>query len=288
MFCKNCGNKLSENEKFCSYCGLKNNMQLNGQHNTKAKKKNKWLLLILIVPVICFFVYGAIALIDVTGKMIENFNDYMGVGEKYNINEFVDYMNDKYTDDTFTYKNITGGHIGSSTKKVLVESEKYPGKEIRVIRRGEDENYEYTDTYLGVKYEDDTRQALKNALEDVFGSNFYLDYYVSDYGCTRNGSSYTTFAEYISDEYSDISFEAVVSYNVNDESEELVFNKIKNTFSNMAITGWIYFTNENVNFYGDDAKEKFTTIIQNKEFSKKLYFMKENVNEYSEIEWTNN
>lgn len=286
MYCKNCGNKLDSNSKFCPSCGFENNMKLNEQTNTEKNKKgkNKWLWLFLIVPIVCVFIYGAIALIDMMGA----FSNYMGFDEKYNENEFVNYMNEKYTGDTFTYKNITDGHLGSNTKKVIVESQKYPGKEIRVIRTWEDGNYEYTDTYLGVKFEEQTSTYLKNKLSEKFGNKVYVDYVADDLACTSNGSSFTTFEQYIANEYSHIYFKAIVEYDVNDNTEDVVLTKIKDAFSNATILADIYFIDKNTLSSNYDTYDELVSYIQNKQYNKKLYLQKENVNEYSRIEWSNN
>ena len=289
MYCKNCGNKLDSNSKFCSSCGFENNIQSIEQKNIEKNKneKNKWLWIILIIPVVSFLIYGAIVFIDMSRNMMSDFSDFMGFDERYDINEFVNYMNEKYTDDTFTYKNITGGHLGSNTKKVLVESQKYPRKPITVIRTREDGNYDYTDTYLGVKFEEQTRTYLKNKLSEKFGNKVYVDYIADDLACTSNGSSYTTFEEYIANEYSHIFFEAIIGCDVNDNTKDAILNKIKDAFSSATILANIYFVDENIASSNYDTYDEFTSYIQNKQYNKKLFLIKENVNEYSKLEWSN-
>lgn len=41
MYCKNCGNKLDNNSKFCSSCGLKQETQNIQINNFNSKKKDK-------------------------------------------------------------------------------------------------------------------------------------------------------------------------------------------------------------------------------------------------------
>lgn len=281
MYCKNCGNKLDSNSKSCSSCGFENNIQSIEQKNIEKpkNKKNKWLLLILIIPVISFLIYGTIVFIDIS-------RDIIGFNKRYDINEFVNYMNEKYIDDTFTYKNITGGHLGSNTKKILVESKKYPGKPITVIRTEKDGNYIYTDTYLGVKFEDQTRTYLKNKLSEKFGNKVYVNYIADDLACTSNGSSYTTFEEYIANEYSHIFFTAIIGCDVNDNTKDAILNEIKDAFSSATVLAHLFFVDENIASYNYDTYDEFTWYIENKQYNNNLFFIKENVDEYSQLEWS--
>lgn len=68
MYCKNCGNKLNENEKFCANCGMTiesnlnaNNTekQINNTNNTN-KKTSKWVIISIILGVIAFLSFSAI------------------------------------------------------------------------------------------------------------------------------------------------------------------------------------------------------------------------------------
>ena len=45
----------------------------------------------------------------------------------------MDYISEKYPDDSFEFMNLTGGHLGSEDTKIYVRSRKYPDKEIKVI-----------------------------------------------------------------------------------------------------------------------------------------------------------
>lgn len=55
MFCKNCGNKLNQNEIFCSSCGSNTNNNFND--NKKKSKLNKlWLICAVGLIIISFII----------------------------------------------------------------------------------------------------------------------------------------------------------------------------------------------------------------------------------------
>lgn len=208
-----------------------------------------------------------------------------GCNKNNDVDKMVGYMNEKYADDSFTFQKVYGGSLGDNQTKIIVSSEQYPNKDIYVICT--DSNV-CTDNYLGVKYEENTRNYLKNKLRDAFGSNFYLDYEVDDTACTENGSSNTTFEEYIADEYSGIYFEAIVGYDINSSTEDTTLNKIKTTFSNATISANIFFVNENIESSDYDIYDEFVACIQNKQYNKRLFLIKDDVNTYSTIKWITN
>lgn len=41
MYCKNCGNKLDSNSRFCTSCGAKQEIQNLQPNNINSKKKDK-------------------------------------------------------------------------------------------------------------------------------------------------------------------------------------------------------------------------------------------------------
>lgn len=195
------------------------------------------------------------------------------------VDMMVSYINDKYSDDTFEYVSMSGGHLGSNTTKIIVKSEKYPDKEIRVICSEVNGKNVYSDTYLNVKFEDETYAFIRDALVGEFGENVYLKYIPDDTASFEHGSSSTTFAEYISDPSTYIYFSAAVVGSV--EDEEATLNKIKTLFVDSVVSAHIFFMNTN-----DSLAENAARLIENKEYSKRLYIIKETVDQYSKAEWT--
>ena len=195
------------------------------------------------------------------------------------VDMMVSYINDKYSDDNFEYVSMSGGHLGSNTTKIIVKSEKYPDKEIRVICSEVDGNNIYSDTYLNVKFETKTYEFIRNALVKEYGENIYLKYTPDDTACYENGSSNTTFDEYISDPSTYVYFSAAVVGTVDDE--EAALSKIKSIFADAVFSAHIYFVDTS-----DSLSVNATKFIENKEYSKRLYIIKETVDQYLKTEWT--
>lgn len=208
-----------------------------------------------------------------------------GCGKNNDIDKMVDYMNEKYVDDKFTYVTVYGGHLGDNQTKIIVSSEKFPNSEIKVICY---DSGECSDNYLDIKFEDQTRNYLKTKLNEKFGNKVYVDYVADDRGGTSNGSSYTTFEEFIANENSYIYFNAIIGYDVSDNTEDVVLNKIQDTFSNATILADIYFIDGSIAYSNYDTYDEYVSYIENNQYNKKLWLIKADVNNYSTIKWYDN
>ena len=66
MFCKNCGNKLEEDSKFCNKCGVEIYLENSNSINIRTNKENKELksekivFICLFIFAVCVLVYSAI------------------------------------------------------------------------------------------------------------------------------------------------------------------------------------------------------------------------------------
>lgn len=197
----------------------------------------------------------------------------------------LNYINEKY-DDTFTFKSVFGGSAGSNTKKIIVTSGKFPGEDVYVVCTEIDGIQTFTDNYLGVKFANKTKETLSAQIEQCFGKNFYLSYIPANLACTENGSDQTTFEQYVAEESSFISFEAIVTGSISDSDKDAIIEKIKTAFSNMSAIGRIYFVNDVVDFTAENGRDLFVSCVERKEYSHELYF-KCNVNNGITIkEWT--
>lgn len=196
--------------------------------------------------------------------------------------DMVSYINNKYPDDTFEFVSLSGGHIGSPTKTILVRSGKYPNSLVRVICDQVDGEAVFTDTYLNVKFEKQTRNYIENALVDAFDTRVAVHYIPDDLTGFAEGTGETTFFEYISDETVYIYFYAVV---VLDEiDEEVVVSTVDEAFREGVLLGDIYFVDR---AYTDivTGTEPFS-VIDEKQYTKKLFIQKDGVDHYKTIEWT--
>lgn len=188
------------------------------------------------------------------------------------------YINNKYTDDKFTFVSVTGGHWGSNTSKIIVSSKNYPEKKIRVVCSEDDGKLIYSDNYLNIKYEKETYEYIKNTLVSCFGDNIYLQYIPSDATSCDKGSGDTTFEEYISSSDTYVYFSAVVIESSKDEDE--ILSKIKEIFRDSVVRAHIFFVDKKTSLENNGAK-----IIEEKSFNKSLFIVKDSINNYKTVEW---
>ena len=123
--------------------------------------------------------------------------------------KMVRYMNEKYSDDTFEFKNVTGEGAGSDTQTIVVSSQKYPDTDIYVRRVNGETSY--TDNYLSVAYEDQTKELIGEVLDQVFQCDYLLIYDVNRYACP-NVDGTMSFEKYVSTRESGIGFVAISGY----------------------------------------------------------------------------
>lgn len=216
-------------------------------------------------------------------------NGCMGIGRISIVDKMIAYMNEKYPDDVFVYKEPFGGGAGISTKKIIVSSEKYPDADIYVMCvKNEDGTYKYSDNYLGVKYNDQTVEMIKDILTTAFGTDFFLSYNVSMYGHPQEYSADTTFEEYIDDAASDIGFLAVIgdSYQISNK-EELV-SQLEKLFSEKGMCcnfSVIYFDNSSEEYKTLERGMELSEYLYKKLYKEALMFDMESSIEFSKYEW---
>ena len=199
------------------------------------------------------------------------------------VDVMVSYINGKYTDDSFEYRSVTGGSLGSDTVTILVESAKYPGRPIHVFYTQRDGAESFSDNYLAVKYEDETLEYLRGAIREEFGDNLYLEYSASSHSRIENGSSETAFFEFIAEESADVFFKAVVY--CTEENEDVLFEKVKAALSETASYGYIYFVNETLELSGEEGQGAAMEIIEGKRYTKRIEFAKSSVSEFKKVLW---
>ena len=205
--------------------------------------------------------------------------------QQRNIDRIIACMNDKYTGDTFEFAGIYGGFAGAKNVNIIVRSEKYPKGEIHVFSELQNGILVCSDTYLGIRFEEETRNYLVRRFSACFGSNLYLSYHPDDTACTYGGSSETTFEEYISERSSNVTFSAMV---ISEESNEAVLQeRVEEILSETAAGGWIYFIPDSCELRGDSGRRTAAERIRSGNYSKKLYFVKKNTDSFLKAEWEN-
>lgn len=131
-------------------------------------------------------------------------------------NQILQYMNEKYTDDTFVYEGPTGGGAGADMKSIIVSSRKYPGKKIYAHYMA-DRTPAYTDNYLSVAYEQETKARIAEVLDRALACEYLLIYDISRFACP-NPDGMMDFEAYIGSSESCIGFTVVAKEKVTDQA----------------------------------------------------------------------
>lgn len=188
MYCKNCGQTVSNNERFCRNCGVE--VTTNDVSVSKPESKNKRQVIIFgIAAVLVIFV-----LIKLLVKPTINLNDYADVtfsGTKECVQAEVNFNENKFDEK---YK----GKLHINEKKFEKKLRKYLDKHLIDLISKEDSAYldierlsdEELEVYCDyfVEYCMDEIESLNDEMEDypsgLISFNYYCDVYKSD------GSSY--------------------------------------------------------------------------------------------------
>lgn len=167
-------------------------------------------------------------------------------------NNMVRYMNEKYPDDTFTYKSMFGGGEGEDTTSIVVSSKNYPDADI-YVHYSFGERDVFTDNYLGVMYADQTETVIRNIF-DVLIDHDYLLFYEADRFACPNTTGEIDFKEYVASKESCIGFTVVVDGLA--QNKEGFENALKTAVADSEIccSATIYFDDDSGEF--DELKTK--------------------------------
>lgn len=162
------------------------------------------------------------------------------------VDRMLNYINNKYTDDSFTYKGPFGGGAGADTKTIIVSSKNYPDKDV-YVRHSFNDGDVYTDNYLGVRYAAQTESTIRSILDALISYDYLLFYEVDRFACP-NVTGELDFEEYIANDASCIGFTVVVDGILsNKESFETA---LRDAVVNKGIccSATIYFDNDSGKF----------------------------------------
>lgn len=195
----------------------------------------------------------------------------------------MEYISQKYPGDRFSYIEPFGGYLGSNKKTIIVGSKKYPERKIQVSCIEEEGRETYLDTYLGVRFETETREYLQQLFEESYGSEVYVLYEANDGACTENGSDQTTLEEYMSTWTSHIRFAVIVGER-GEENSEKTEDFIRTAFEGLAVQGTMYFYTD-VPWDSDSTDDEILELIKERGYYASAGFWKEYPDELTEFEW---
>ena len=162
------------------------------------------------------------------------------MSSQWKIDQMLEHMHEKYGDDVFTYDHITGGYLGSSTTSYIVYSQRFPNRPIKVNATKTDDGVFYWDTYVSVKYEQQTRELLTQRMEQVFGKNCYVEYVYNPNNAAVSGpdGGNRSFEEYIAHNGS-LPFSVTVNLIPEKGDETMV--RVKEVLADVDVFGFIDF-----------------------------------------------
>ena len=195
----------------------------------------------------------------------------------------VQYMNDKYADDEFSFNAETGGGAGAVYKTIIVSSRECPDKDIYVRYRKNGDTEEFSDNYLGVKYQQQTEDLMGSVISAVLGSDYRIFYTVDNYACPNDNGT-LSFNEYICNKDSNIGFTVVAKATADDKDAIAKALETEITKAGLCCTATVYFDNGS-----DDYKALTDTnlyaYLYKKAYSAALSFEMENDAGFSATSW---
>lgn len=206
---------------------------------------------------------------------------------KNNSKSFVLYLENKYPNDSFEFKNFQGGTLfgGDRLKEAKCKSEKL-SEEIYVVYDSVDN--EYSDNYLDIKYSNDTDNAVYTILKNVFpNEEFTFDKAKDSFNSTTKSSSLESdidFSDYKSER--GISVYAFVTNYDNQTHDEIVKRLEKAILKENIYCDSIeiyFFDGYNSDMESDDPLQN--DIVVNHKYDDYLFITMKDDSEFSSVEW---
>lgn len=193
-----------------------------------------------------------------------------------------EYLNNKYSDDTFTYLGRYGGTFDNDKNEYEIKSSKYPERSVWVALYSDGR---VIDNYLGIKYYKETEEKINTIVYSVCkNNNYYIDNEVnisrSSIGNTDNNVS---FEQYAANKSANIKINAIVDSNSmamgKEAFLELISEEIKNSGICFTIVD-VYFVDE----WTDELKNSYfaETLIADDKYISELYGT---LNEKNQMNW---
>lgn len=227
--------------------GCVKEIKTNGEE-TKPLSNRYIALIIRIISFILFGVTLLILVLSLSGCSTTDSNGLTPEEKRFSIyEEATVYLEAKYPDDTFTYVVMAAN--GTKNVKLTYQSEKFPEEEIIVYK--EDDNTEFRDNYLYVKYREKTRDFITDIFNETLDwkCKVYLDEtFVKD---TLIYPGDTTFEGFMEGTRTIIGCAVIFYPGYDFESDIDLYDKLQYAFekNNVHITAaFIYFPEEGFDY----------------------------------------
>lgn len=149
--------------------------------------------------------------------------------------------------ETFTYHGARSGMVATDGLVIYLVAEDYPDTPFWVQNKWVNGKQVITDGFMGVKYEEETKQLLQKVLEEVAGEPVIVGYSRITTAMPEGASGDMTFEEYVSLPSSKIRFHVITRRQCNSEAEqEELEKKLEEAFVEQGIcsvNGRVYFDN---------------------------------------------
>ncbi len=169
--------------------------------------------------------------------------------KKFSLEECEQYLNNKY-DGNFTFSRAADeSQPTASLMKVYYRSDKYPDSEVYVVAEKNGDTISYSDNYIAVKYEDDTRTLYTKAAEEVYGKCRVL-YEISPAVLDDSFSDSTAVSEYTGMRMSCLNFTVFLEPGRDESDRE---EKLHELYTKLCDNGFVcktdvYYTTEDEAF----------------------------------------
>ena len=153
------------------------------------------------------------------------------------IDRIMEHLAQKYPDDTFIFDYDNTALLLSGVR-IVAHSERFPDKEIEAVCYNYGETEDYYDTYLGIKYEDQTREYFTQLFANAFHTNCSVT--LSPYYHPLSHGDDMPFDEYLASYCCE--FSARVDYCPKDGKETL--EKVTELLAGLKLDCSIYFADD--------------------------------------------
>lgn len=202
------------------------------------------------------------------------------------VSKMLEYINDKYA-DTFTYIGPYGGYTGSTTHKIIISSRKFPGREICVVSSEGSGRPIYSDNYVAVKYESQTKQCLTDLLSECLGPDLFVSYGASTLACSSVFNDETTFSEFITEPSSAIHFTAITGFSLTDRDRDQLVSALEEKFVSVGLCcgGKIYFCSDFEGFGSLTDENYYSTCLKDDAYDASLYINMSSSAAFEKARW---